>query len=247
MSTLHIIHPIGGRKLAPHDVDNILTSLRGKVLGIKLHPAFVILMAVVYGDDVIKKVKEYGFLVMIDDKSHDIRFEVKSFVEMYEAAGADILTVHASGGSRMLSDAVKAAQKMQIFGVTLLTSLEEQDCVEVYTTDPEPTVIRLMKLVEGAGCHGSVCAPRDLAWIRNSGISISARERLCPGIRDPDVPVEGDDQNLNRALTPYEAGAAGVSLMVVGRFISQSSDPTGVAERIEADFQKGKESIGTSN
>ena len=193
-----------------------------------------------YNLDVIRMVKNEGFLLMIDDKSHDIRAEVASFVEMYEASGADILTIHASGGSRMLKDAMTAAQKMQIFGVTLLTSLGDIECEEVYTTNPKKTVLRLMNLVETADLHGSVCAPHDLSWIRAGGIEVAGRVRMCPDIRDPNTPVAGDDQNLNRALTPYEAGAQGVGLMVVGRWISQAENPGEVAAHIEEDFMRGK-------
>ncbi len=238
---LHIVHPIGGKDQTPESVNATLSALKRRVLAIKLHPAFIIYMMMKFGYNVISEVKEHGFLVMIDDKSHDIRVEVASFVQMYEEAGADILTIHASGGSEMLAGAVAVACKVQIFGVTLLTSLEDYECEAVYTTNPEGTVTRLMGLVENAGCHGSVCAPRDLAWIEKAGIKLDARVRMCPNIRDGNIPIKGDDQNLNRALTPFEAATKDVDLMVIGRWISQSKDSAGEAEKIEADFQAGLE------
>ena len=238
---LHIVHPIGGKNLTPVAVMSILKHLHGKILAVKLHPAFIIFMQIKFGFDVIKTVKEAGFLVMIDDKSHDIRVEVASFVEMYEEAGADILTIHASGGPRMLADAVAAAQKVKIFGVTLLTSLDDWECNEVYVTDPQPTVVRLMQHVEDAECHGSVCAPRDLKWIAEADIDVGARDRLCPNIRDPEVPIKGDDQNLNRSLTPSEAGAGHVTLMVIGRMLKDATNPGVMAELIEAEFIEGRQ------
>lgn len=237
---LHIIHPIGGTNVGSETFRQTLRKLKGRVLGIKLHPAFIIYMSQSYNLDVMHMVKNEGFLLMVDDKSHDIRAEAASFVEMYETAGTDILTIHASGGSKMLRDAMAATQKMKLFGVTLLTSMDEVECHEVYGNSSKDTVLRLMGLVETANLHGSVCAPRDISWIRDEGIDVGARVRMCPGIRDPNVPISGDDQNLNRSLTPFEAGKANIGLMVIGRPISQSENPGDTAARFEEDFMRGK-------
>lgn len=236
----NIIHPIGGINLTPNDVEKNLASLEGKILAVKLHPAFIIFMRQRFGYDVIRHAKNRNHLVMIDDKSYDIPVETASFVRMYEDSGADILTIHASAGRRALEEVMKAAVHIKIFGVTLLTSFPDWECKEIYVTEPKETVLRLMNLVEAVGLHGSVCAPRDLRWVAEDGVDLGARERLCPGIRDPREPVKDDDQNLARTLAPYEAKAAGVSIMVIGRPLKNAAKPGDVADMFQRQFEIGK-------
>ena len=246
MAGLNIVHALGGASLTVTEAKARSKALRGKIAFMKVHPATVIRMLVVDKFDLIAHLKSDGHGVMLDDKSHDIATEVAEFVGSYAACGVDILTVHASGGPNMLKTAVGAAKgtTLNIFGVTLLTSIQDWEVPKIYVSKPTATLLRLMGQVVDANCHGSVCAPRDLNWMRRySAINLKARTRLCPGIRDPNKPIGNDDQNLNRSLTPFEAGQLGINLMVIGRQISQSPDPAGEAELVQEQYLAGKEAV----
>lgn len=245
VARLNIVHALGGSNLTPDEVKTRSKLLREKIAFMKVHPAFVIrLMCQFNGFNLIDQLKQDGHGVMMDNKGYDIGTEIAEFVQSYEAIGMDILTIHASGGPVMLKKAMAAVtlgSQLRIFGVTLLTSIEDWEVPEIYVTKPRETLLRLMHQVETAKCHGSVCAPRDLNWMREDGIPQDARTRLCPGIRDSNKPVSGDDQNLNRSMTPYEAGQQRVDLMVIGRQLSQAADPAGEADQIQEQFLAGKE------
>ena len=64
-----------------------------------------------------------GHRVFLDLKLHDIPNTVKNSVHRLVRAGADMITVHISGGVEMLKVAVGEAGDAKIIGVTMLTSL----------------------------------------------------------------------------------------------------------------------------
>jgi len=87
-------------------------------------------------------------------------------------------------------------------------------------------VERLARLAQGCGMDGVVCSPREIKAVRQS---VGPKFRIVtPGIRLP-------DQSLNdqqRIATPKDAIAAGADYIVVGRPVTESSDPCGVVQRL---------------
>ena len=73
------------------------------------------------GLEIVSELKEYGG-VFADPKLYDIPNTVSNGIKRLEAVGADLVTVHASGGSKMLKAAADAASKSKILAVTVLTS-----------------------------------------------------------------------------------------------------------------------------
>ena len=78
------------------------------------------------GPQLVKKLKDDGRKVFLDLKLHDIPNTVSKAVKAAVATGADLLTVHCSGGSEMLAAAQEATRgsQLSLLGVTVLTSLD---------------------------------------------------------------------------------------------------------------------------
>ena len=158
-----------------------------------------------------------------------------------------MLTVHASGGSKMLKAAAEAAAqsaaKPMVLAVTVLTSLSDADLSEIGVSGNVITqVLRLGALARNAGCGGLVASAKEARELRRElGDDFAI---VTPGIRPtvtmggPSLPAVGtgwltgrpDDQA--RVLTPKEAIAAGATYLVVGRPILESADRSQAAQDI---------------
>ena len=155
---------------------------------------------------IVKELKRYG-KVFADAKLYDIPNTVKNSVQRLSKLGADIITVHASGGVAMMRVAKEAAGKSKIVGVTVLTS---------QPGNQKKSVLKLAKEAQSAGLDGVVCSAQELPYL--SRIKLL---KIVPGIR-PVWYKTGDDQR--RTATPKEAIKAGADLIIIGRPITESKD-----------------------
>lgn len=176
-----------------------------------------------------KDLKTRGRQVFADWKLHDIGATVEKATAAIVATGAcDLLTVHAE--PQVLASAVRGragAIGTRIVGVTVLTSLSEDDLKEIgYDMGVEALVERRIRQVIDAGADGVVCSPRETAMAR--GIGGPKFLVINPGVRP--AWARSDDQA--RAATPAEALAAGASHLVCGRPITAANDPRAAAQAI---------------
>jgi orotidine-5'-phosphate decarboxylase len=146
-----------------------------------------------------------------------------------------MMNVHASGGPRMLAAAREALESMPprplLIAVTVLTSMggEELKAIGV-DADAEQQVLRLAGLTRDAGLDGVVCSAREAAILRqNLGPDFCL---VTPGIR----PAGSDSGDQTRILTPLQALQAGADYLVIGRPITQSTDPLIVLESISREI-----------
>lgn len=183
------------------------------------------------GPQVVRDLVASGRKVFLDLKFHDIPNTVGKAVAEAVRLGASMLTVHASGGSRMLRAATEAAAETNapplVLGVTVLTSLNEEDLKEIGVSDPlVDQALRLASLALSSGCRGIVASARETSALRRefgTGFAI-----LNPGVRP--AGQAADDQA--RVVTPAEAIAAGATYLVVGRPITQAANPAAAARAI---------------
>jgi orotidine-5'-phosphate decarboxylase len=183
------------------------------------------------GPQVVRDLIAAGYGVFLDLKFHDIPNTVAHGVRSAAGLGVDMLTVHASGGSKMLKAAVEAARSAQkppkILAVTVLTSMNDGDVSEVgFSGRLVDEVLRLAELALNAGCDGIVTSAREAPEVRKrlgDGFAI-----VTPGIR-PAGEAAGDQA---RVVTPADAVRAGVTYLVVGRPITAAADPAAAAKRI---------------
>jgi orotidine-5'-phosphate decarboxylase len=166
--------------------------------------------------------------VFADLKLHDIPNTVAGAAAAAADLGVAMLTVHASGGPRMIAAAAEAAPDTAILAVTVLTSLDELALQMVGQRPVHEQVPALALLAIESGAAGVVCAAGDVRAVRQA-VGEDALI-VVPGIRPPGSAV--DDQA--RTATPAEALSSGATHLVVGRPITQAPDPVVAARAILA-------------
>ena len=175
------------------------------------------------GSGLLRDLRGLGLKVFLDLKLHDIPSTVRAATRAVGGLGAELLTVHLSGGEAMARAAVEGARESgstRILGVTLLSSLDAAAMRGVgFSGSPEEVVRRLAGIGVAAGVDGVVASAREAAALRL--VVSPPRLIVTPGIRPRGAPA--DDQA--RTATAAEAMAAGADLLVVGRPITASADP----------------------
>ena len=169
------------------------------------------------GREAVIEAANKGFDVFLDLKLHDIPNTVKKSIEGLAELPIKMMTVHTSGGLRMLQaslDAVKDT-KIKIFGVTALTSLADEDTQTIYRCNAKDQVLAMLGLAMQSGIHGVVCSPHELSLVKNNSDLLT----ITPGIRMKSL---GDDQT--RTMSPKEAIDNGSNFLVIGRPITASTD-----------------------
>ena len=169
------------------------------------------------GHEIISHASKKGFEIFLDLKLHDIPNTVKKSIEGLVSYPIKMLTIHISGGKEMMTAAmgVVAGTGIKIFGVTALTSLSDDDTIEIFQRTTSEHVDAMLDLAQSAGIDGVVCSPHELEIVskRESLLSVT------PGIRTQD---SNDDQK--RIMTPKEAVKLGADYIVIGRPITLSND-----------------------
>src|SRR5450755_1370409 len=183
------------------------------------------------GPAIVRQLTASGRRVFLDLKYHDIPNTVGAAVGEAARLGVSMLTVHASGGSKMLRAAVAAAETanpdLLVLAVTVLTSLDD---VELGTLGVRGGVLdqvrRLAALALSNGCKGVVASALEAGPLREELGSNFAI--VTPGVR----PAGSGPHDQARVVTPAEAISAGASHIVVGRPITEAEDPAAEARAI---------------
>lgn len=167
-----------------------------------------------------------GKKLFIDAKLHDIPTQVADAVAAYGDLGATYLTVHLSGGPKMLEEAQKKAQsyKITLLGVSALTSLSDADLREIGFNDgSQHTVERLVKLGLKSGLNSFVMSPWELI-LKEKHPNIFC---VTPGIS-----LEGHKSapDQMRTASLKEALSMGSDMPVIGRAIVNSPNPKNAAQ-----------------
>ena len=183
------------------------------------------------GPEVVAQLREQGLRVFLDLKFHDIPATMAGACRRAAALGAELITVHACAGSEALqaaqAAAIEGAQAAgqplpTLLAVTVLTSWQEQRLQQELAISQgiAERVPALAQLAATAGIGGCVCSPLEAAALRSQHPEPFAL--VTPGIR-PKGAAAGDQA---RVMGPAEAIAAGASQLVIGRPITQASDPS---------------------
>ena len=200
------------------DILRLVDSLQGSAGIFKIGlQAFV-----ANGPSIVREVVDRGAKVFLDLKIHDIPNTAKHAVAEAASLGASMVTVHASGGAAMLRSC--AIDSTLVLGVTVLTSLDDAELQRIgFAGASLGTAVRLARLAQESGLRGVVASPHEVAAIREA--CGGAMRIIVPGIRAEGGEV-GDQK---RTMTPAAAIAAGADYIVVGRPITDASDPRSAA------------------
>jgi orotidine-5'-phosphate decarboxylase len=181
---------------------------------------------------VMDRLAELGKGAFVDGKLYDVPQTVASAVRQLTMTKARYTTVH--GTAPLLEAACRerddAGGGLRILAVTVLTSLDRQDLIEL-GYGPDVEVERLVVDRAGhalkIGCDGVIVSGREVRALRDAhGDDFLI---VVPGIRPVD---RADDQK--RVVTPEAAFTAGADHIVVGRPIRDAPDPRAAAEAIQA-------------
>ena len=183
------------------------------------------------GMTLARDLKAQGKQVFLDWKLHDIGTTVQRSAAVLADSGCDFLTVH--GEPQVMAAAVRGRGRsdLKILAVTVLTSLSDEDLLEMgFTESARSLVERRIHHAVAAGCDGVIASPHEAQLAR----AIGGPDFLVvtPGVR-PDWAARNDQA---RAATPAQALGAGASHIVCGRPITGANDPQAAALRTVAEL-----------
>lgn len=187
--------------------------------------------------EAVTRLRELGKEVFLDLKFHDIPHTVAAACRQAVMMGAFMFNVHALGGKEMmrqavLAKAVASGRQPLLLAVTILTSLNDEDLLEIGQSQAGEAVGRLAFLAKEAGADGVVASPREIGLIRE--LCGPDFKIVCPGVR----PVWAGAQDQKRVLAPKEAIAQGADYLVVGRPVTRAENPGEAADRILAEIEE---------
>jgi orotidine-5'-phosphate decarboxylase len=196
------------------------------------------------GPAFVNELVDRGLDVFLDLKFHDTPATVAAAVTAAGQLGAWLLTVHAAGGPAMLAAAREAAARAGqapgathgplVVAVTMLTSLDQAAYARVAGPGAPPlgaAAEALAAMAIEAGLDGVVTSAREARALRAA--LGPAPLLVVPGIRPSWT--ESDHAGQARTATPAEALAAGASLLVLGRAVTEAPDPRAAFDRVRAE------------
>ncbi|MGB8001044.1 MAG: orotidine-5'-phosphate decarboxylase [Anaerobacillus sp.] len=223
------------------ELDDFLTLVEGEKLFVKVG------MEAYYqhGPKLVDDLKQLGHHVFLDLKLHDIPNTVNKAMKGLAGLGVDLINVHATGGSRMMSAAMegleagtRAGQARPLcIGVTQLTSTSEEMLrKELHISlNMKHSVVSLASLAKDSGLDGVVSSALEVPMIKEAcGENFLT---VTPGIR-----LEGDlagDQN--RVCSPKKARVLGSDFIVVGRSVTASPDPLAAYKKLKSEWGNTRE------
>ena len=178
------------------------------------------------GPEILKEIKRRGHKIFLDLKLHDIPNTVKKAMSVLSNLDVDMVNLHASGGSNMMKAALEGLVRPDgtrplLIAVTQLTSTSEQLMKEELLINEkiEDVVVSYALNAKNSGLDGVVCSPLEAGMVKKA----CGKEFLTitPGIRFADG-AKGDQV---RVTTPAMAKEIGSDFIVVGRPITEASDP----------------------
>jgi orotidine-5'-phosphate decarboxylase len=189
------------------------------------------------GNRIVRDLKSQGYSVFLDLKLHDIPNTLAGAIRSVASCGADMLTLHASGGPAMMAAAAEAAGKLasppKLLAVSVLTSMDAEQLRAIgVAASPAEQVLRLAALASQAGISGLVASPEEVAALRAAFPDLTL---VIPGIRPAGSSV-GDQK---RVAAPGAAIRAGADYLVIGRPITQAADPAAALRSILAEIAAG--------
>ena len=188
------------------------------------------------GPEIVSYLKGLGHSVFLDLKLHDIPNTVKSAMKVLSHLGVDMTNVHAAGGVEMMKAAREGLGKeAKLIAVTQLTSTSEEQMRDFQNiqTSLQESVIHYAKKTAEAGLDGVVCSAQEVKLIKEA----TSKDFICltPGIRPAGGAAVGDQK---RVMTPADAYQIGSDYIVVGRPITQATDPVAAYHAIKDEWNQ---------
>ena len=179
-----------------------------------------------YGGELLAQIRELGAEIFLDMKFHDIPSVVAKAIARAGEWGVYSATIHSAGGVAMMKAASAVAKRPKLWGVTVLTSLDEKDLSALgIERSLQAQAQALAKLASASGLDGVIASVQEAQVIKQAcGQKFVV---VTPGIR---LAKASDDQK--RVETPQEAMRQGSDFIVMGRPVIESADPLKAVQAI---------------
>lgn len=185
------------------------------------------------GPSIVKEIKKRGHKIFLDLKLHDIPNTVRKSMAVLSELKVDMVNCHASGTKAMMKAAREGlGNKTILIAVTQLTSTDQKSMSEdlLIKQDLNKVVMHYAKNAKASGLDGVVCSPLEAKKVHE--VCGKKFITVTPGVRFKEN-AKGDQK---RVMTPSEAKKIGSDYIVVGRPITEASNPVKAYERCLKEF-----------
>ena len=180
----------------------------------------------------VEKLKKYGLPIFLDLKFNDIPNTVNRAASNVLSLNPEYLTIHINGGRRMIEGIASIKKKTKIIGVTMLTSLDNQDLADLCIEKESSEYVKKLSLLgQKSGLDGVVSSVGELKILKQ--VMPENFIFVTPGIN-----LKMQNQDQKRTSNPGEAIRSGSSILIIGRTITKSSDPLKVLMLINQEISK---------
>ena len=216
------------------DTDNLLNteklvdSIKDEVFAVKIGYQFFFKFGLA-GYEIIRNKKINIFL---DLKLHDIPNTVKHGIKSISKLNPYFTTIHIAGGDKMIKEAIDNKKNTKILGVSILTSLN-QDQIDVFypKNKLEDIIGNYINYAVMNNLDGIICSPHEIKTVKR--IANNKLLIVTPGIR-PLSYLKKDDQQ--RFMSPSKAINLGSNYIVIGRPITESLNPLSEIKKINSEI-----------
>ncbi len=189
------------------------------------------------GPEIVREIKQRGHKIFLDLKLHDIPNTVKKAMRVLSKLDVDMCNLHAGGTIAMMEAAIEGLTREDgtrplLIAVTQLTSTSQERMEEDLLIEKplDEVVMHYAHNAKLAGLDGVVCSPLEAKKVHE--VCGDDFFTVTPGVRFAD----GDVGDQVRITTPEKAKEIGSDFIVVGRPITEASDPVAAYERCVKEF-----------
>lgn len=176
--------------------------------------------------------REAGLKIFCDTKFKDIPETVKNSARSITRHQPDIFNIMADNNIAALKGAVDGVSsaisdydlrlKPLLIGVTVLTSMNEDECMAIYGANSQVKVTQFAQAAAESRLDGLVCSAQEVAMLR-ADPKTKDLILITPGIR----PKWASTDDQSRIMTPGDAIKAGADYLVIGRPIIRPPESIG--------------------
>ena len=180
----------------------------------------------------VESLKKYNLPIFLDLKLNDIPNTVSRAVKNLLELEPDYLTAHLNGGIDMIKSIVDIKMKTKIIGVSLLTSLNDEDLKKFgIEINSKSYVEKLSKIGYEGGVDGMVSSSLEVKDLKSK----MPKDFIfvTPGIQ-----LGKNKNDQKRTTSPSEAIKNGSSILIIGRAITNSENPNRTLKEITLQLEK---------
>ena len=164
--------------------------------------------------------------LFVDFKLWDTPNTVKQVLQKIVDKGATMTTISTFNNEAVFDVAQEYAEQIKLLAVTYLTSWNPEEQRQIAKDMPYNMWRDHVARIRHKGFKGIICSPLDIVQIKHEDF-MHDLYRVCPGIK-----YESELKGQSRTTTPKEAQELGADYLVIGRSITEASDPIKTVKEI---------------